>query len=126
MGDLRELWQLRDENRRLKHVVADLTLDKQILREAVGKTWCAQPIGARASFGHTRLHVWIRREGWVINHKKTHRLYKAEGLQLKPKRPRRRRAVLQRAGGTLGLQPPTAYRRAGIFESRSVRTLNLR
>src|ERR1019366_646869 len=47
---------------------------------------------ARPAFGHKRLHVLIRRDGWVINHKKTHRLYKAEGLQLKPRRPRRRRA----------------------------------
>ncbi len=39
VGELRELRQLREENRRLKHVVADLTLDKAILREAVGKTW---------------------------------------------------------------------------------------
>lgn len=60
---------------------------------------------ARPAFGHKRLHVLIRREGWVINHKKTHRLYKAESLQLKPKRPRRRRAVLQRTGGTLVTQP---------------------
>jgi putative transposase len=60
---------------------------------------------ARPAFGHKHLHVLIRREGWVINHKKTHRLYKAEGLQLKPKRPRRRRAVLQSAGGTLVTRP---------------------
>lgn len=39
VGELRELRQLRDENRRLKQVVADLTLDKAILREAVGKKW---------------------------------------------------------------------------------------
>lgn len=39
LGELRELRQLREENRRLKHVVADLTLDKAILREAVGKKW---------------------------------------------------------------------------------------
>lgn len=39
VGELRELRQLREENRRLKHVVADLTLDKAILREAVGKKW---------------------------------------------------------------------------------------
>lgn len=31
LGELRELRQLREENRRLKHVVADLTLDKAIL-----------------------------------------------------------------------------------------------
>jgi putative transposase len=38
-SELRELKQLRDENRRLKQVVADLTLDKTILREALGKKW---------------------------------------------------------------------------------------
>ena len=39
VGELRELRQLRDENRRLKGVVADLTLDKTMLREALGKKW---------------------------------------------------------------------------------------
>ena len=39
VGELRELRQLREENRRLKGVVADLTLDKTILREALGKKW---------------------------------------------------------------------------------------
>ena len=34
VSELRELKQLRDENRRLKTVVADLTLDKTILRDA--------------------------------------------------------------------------------------------
>ena len=37
VSELRELKQLRDENRRLKAVVADLTLDKTILRDALGK-----------------------------------------------------------------------------------------
>jgi|TARA_B100000315_G_C14510431_1_gene556686 putative transposase len=35
--ELRELRQLRDENRKLKHVVADLTLDRHILQEIVAK-----------------------------------------------------------------------------------------
>ena len=39
LGELRELRQLREENRRFKAVVADLTLDKTILREALGKKW---------------------------------------------------------------------------------------
>ena len=39
VSELRELKQLRDENRRLKQVVADLTLDKTILRDALGKEW---------------------------------------------------------------------------------------
>ena len=39
VGELRELRQLREENRRLKGVVADVTLDKTILREALGNKW---------------------------------------------------------------------------------------
>ena len=35
VSELRELHQLREENRKLKGLVADLTLDKQILREAL-------------------------------------------------------------------------------------------
>ncbi len=37
--ELRELRQLRDENRRLKGLVADLTLDQQILQESLRKKW---------------------------------------------------------------------------------------
>jgi len=37
--ELRELRQLRDENRRLKGLVADLSLDREILQEAVRKKW---------------------------------------------------------------------------------------
>ena len=35
--ELRELRQLRDENNRLKRLVADLSLDRQILQEIVSK-----------------------------------------------------------------------------------------
>lgn len=34
-AEVRELRQLREENRKLKQVVADLMLDKQILKEAL-------------------------------------------------------------------------------------------
>jgi putative transposase len=47
--ELRELRQLRDENRKLKGLVADLTLDKTILHEALKKNGKAcRPPGARA------------------------------------------------------------------------------
>ena len=39
VSELRELKQLREENRRLKTAVADRTLDKTILRDALGKKW---------------------------------------------------------------------------------------
>ena len=37
VGEVRELRQLRDENAKLKRLVADLTLDKHILTEIVRK-----------------------------------------------------------------------------------------
>src|SRR5215467_5967616 len=46
--EVRELRQLREENRKLKQVVADLTLDKTILKEALGKSGSVGPMaGAR-------------------------------------------------------------------------------
>ena len=37
LNDVRELRQLREENRKLKTLVADLTLDKHILQEVLSK-----------------------------------------------------------------------------------------
>ena len=37
VSELRKLRQLEDENARLKRIVADLTLDKQMLQEVVRK-----------------------------------------------------------------------------------------
>lgn len=37
--ELRELKQLKEENRKLKQLVADLSLDKSILQEALRKKW---------------------------------------------------------------------------------------
>lgn len=37
--EVRELRQLRDENRRLKGLVADLTLERTMLQEALRKKW---------------------------------------------------------------------------------------
>jgi putative transposase len=39
VSELRELKVIRDENRRLKTLVADLSLDKTILQEALRKKW---------------------------------------------------------------------------------------
>ena len=47
LSELRELRQLREENSKLKHLVADLSLDRQILQEIVQKSCKASP-SARA------------------------------------------------------------------------------
>jgi putative transposase len=43
-SELKELRQLREENRKLKQLVADLSLDKTILREALTKSSDADPV----------------------------------------------------------------------------------
>jgi len=53
---------------------------------------------ARVRYGYRRLHVLLRREGWPINAKRVYRLYKEEGLSIRPKTPRRRRSTRYRAG----------------------------
>lgn len=51
---------------------------------------------ARVRYGFWRIHVLLRREGWKVNHKRTYRIYKEEGLNLRSKRPRRSRAAAHR------------------------------
>lgn len=53
---------------------------------------------ARVRYGYRRLHVLLRREGWPVNHKRVHRLYAEEGLSIRTKLPRRKRAWRYRQG----------------------------
>jgi putative transposase len=39
VSDAKRLRAVEDENRRLKRVVADLTLDKQMLQDALSRKW---------------------------------------------------------------------------------------
>lgn len=44
---------------------------------------------ARPRYGYRRLHILLRREGWMVNPKRVLRLYREEGLTLRI--PRRKR-----------------------------------
>ena len=45
----------------------------------------------RSRYGYRRITVLLRREGTWVNKKRVHRIWKAEGLSLPLRRPRRRR-----------------------------------
>jgi len=45
--------------------------------------------GQHRRYGYLRLHVLLRREGFILNHKKTYRLYREEGLLVRTKRRKR-------------------------------------
>jgi putative transposase len=49
----------------------------------------------RRKFGAPRLHTLLRREGYLINHKRTERLYREEGLSLRRKKRRKRGSHLR-------------------------------
>jgi len=41
-------------------------------------------------YGYRRLHVLLLREGWEVNHKKVHCLYREMGLSFRLKRSKKR------------------------------------
>ena len=51
---------------------------------------------ARVHYGMWRIHTLMRRGGWLINQKKTHRIYCEEGLNLRRRRSRGRVAAADR------------------------------
>ena len=58
----------------------------------------------RRRFGYRRLHILLRREGYVVNHKRLFRLYKEERLIVR-RRGGRKRAMGTRAPIAVPLQP---------------------
>jgi putative transposase len=50
---------------------------------------------ARPRFGHMRLHLLLRREGWKANKKRTYRLYREEGLSVRTKKRKKRASHLR-------------------------------
>lgn len=50
----------------------------------------------RVRYGYRRITVLLRRDGWHVNHKRVRRIYREEGLAIRTKTPRRRRAAMVR------------------------------
>ena len=138
--EMRRLKQLEDENAKLKKIVADLSLDREMLQDVIRRKalrpgrkrklvsavcgeWdvsirraCGvlefdrstypyrarrpdqaglearikEICATRVRYGYRRVHVLLRREGWDVNIKRTHRIYNELGLQLRNKTPERR------------------------------------
>lgn len=83
----------------------------------------------RVRYGYQRIHVLLRREGWVINHKKVHRIYCEEGLNLRRKRPRRHVAGAHREerlmASTLNECWSMDFVSDNLFNGRRIRALTI-
>ena len=58
--------------------------------DAVLRTRMRELAAERRRFGYRRLHVLLRREGLVVNRKRTQRLFREEGLMVRRRRGRKR------------------------------------
>ena len=56
------------------------------LRERITKLACKY-----GRYGYRRITVLLRKEGWIVNHKRVERIWRQEGLKVPQKQPRRRR-----------------------------------
>ena len=83
----------------------------------------------RVRFGFWRIYVLLRREGWKVNHKRIYRLYKAEGLNLRTKRPRRRKAAANRMDRIVLTRPNQSWSMDFVsdafFDGRKFRALTV-
>jgi putative transposase len=79
-------------------------------------------------YGYRRIHVLLRREGWSVNHKRTYRLYREQGLMVR-KRKRKRIGLAER----LVLPKPSApneswsmdYVADALIDGRKLRALTI-
>lgn len=63
----------------------------------------------RIRYGYRRLHVLLKREGWVLGKEQAYRLYSQESLQLRSKRPRRRKMMVTRRERYVPKRPNQAW-----------------
>jgi transposase InsO family protein len=82
----------------------------------------------RRRFGYRRLHILLRRDGVLVNRKKTQRLYTEEGLTVR-KRRARRRTVGARAATPVLASPNERWSLAFVHHQmesgRRLRVLNI-
>ena len=86
--------------------------------------------GERRRFGYRRLHELLRREGWTVNHKLVHRLYREEQLAIR-RRGRQKRGP---GGAMAGTWCPIAanqrwsldFTEDRLVSGRTFRTANLK
>jgi len=83
----------------------------------------------RVRYGYRRVHVLLRREGWAINHKRTRRLYREEGLQLRNKNPKRKVAAKLRDDRVMATAPNECwamdFMADQLFDGRKLRVLTI-
>lgn len=84
---------------------------------------------SRVSYGYRRLHILLQREGWAVNHKRVYRLYKQEGLMMRPKKQRRHVSACRRMERTVATEANESwsmdFMSDELYDGRRIRLLTL-
>ena len=87
------------------------------------------PGAERVRHGHRRPHVLLRREGWVVNHGRMHRFSAEQGLSIRTRLPRRKRAWRYRQGrpevGSANEVWAVDFMSDQLFDGRPIRILTV-
>jgi putative transposase len=83
----------------------------------------------RVRYGYRRVHILLRREGFEVGKKLVYRLYREEQLQLRSKRPKRRKMVVARRARFVASAPGQAWAMDFVADQladgRSLRALTI-
>jgi putative transposase len=84
--------------------------------------------GQKRRYGYRRLHVLLCREGWILNRKRTYRVYHEAGLMVR-RRKRKRIAGLERQEKVIASVPNQSWSMDfvsdGFVDGRRLRCLNI-
>jgi putative transposase len=80
-------------------------------------------------YGYFRICILLRREGWIVNHKRVYRLNREDGLSLRLKRPRRHISAVQRERQPAATAPNDLwamdFASDALFDGRRLRALTV-
>jgi len=84
---------------------------------------------ARVSYGYRRLHILLQREGWQVNHKRVYRLYREDGLQMRPRKHRRHVTACRRMEREVAMEQNDGwsmdFMSDELFDERRIRLLTI-
>ena len=84
---------------------------------------------ARVSYGYRRLHILLQREGWQVNHKRVYRLYREDGFQMRPRKPRRHVTACRRMEREVAMEQNDGwsmdFMSDELFDGRRIRLLTI-
>jgi putative transposase len=111
LPQIRKTWQLSerracvilDVNRKMLRYRSVKT-DDQVLRRRIKEI-----ATNRIRYGHKRITVLLRREGWLVNVKRVRRIYREENLMIRTRPPKRRRAAVVREERVMPTAPNQSW-----------------